>query len=191
MFTLLNRLRGTYGVYAKINGLILSFLFYLYTTDLHTSLALGVCYVIGESFGWGKWIGGVYSKYELPATVEIISDKEGRRNGIHYLASLIVPETENYYLYCLTALSIRGFYWFSITLLPLVIGGYISIFLYLSLATLLGVGFPLSVELARLSEEKFSFSSKYLSVVGFWEHSEVAYGLMQDLAVIVVFLNLS
>jgi hypothetical protein len=187
MLTVLNRLRGTYGYFSHVTGLTIGILFYLFTNDIYTALGLYVMYVFGESFGWGKWIGGVYRNYRGVPTASIVADEEGRNNGIHFIANLINPETKNYYRYCFTALWIRGFYWFALAMLPLVIGGYLDIPNYLVIAILIGYGFPISVKLGTYTTKKFNF--KYMN--DFWEHAEVWYGLMQDIALILIILNIS
>lgn len=55
MFLILNRLRGTYGWFAKVNGVVLGLLFYLAFGNPYVSLAVTIGYVLGESFGWGDW----------------------------------------------------------------------------------------------------------------------------------------
>ncbi len=204
MMTVLNRLRGTWSWMAKVTGLVIAILVTLllpYThmmqfsiedwfsfsiaNDLFYGLATGVMYVAGESFGWGKWIGGVYNRHTEPATPSMIKDKEGRKNGIHYLANRMIPETTDYYRYCSTALMIRGIYWFGITLIPLVVSGYLYVNDYVVIVLILGYGFPLSVKIGSYTTSKFNF--KFMN--GFWEHAEVWYGLMQDIVLILFIVS--
>ena len=65
MFLILNRLRGTYGWFAKVNGVVLGLLFYLAFGNPYVSLAVAICYVLGESFGWGDW----FSIYDFATRV--------------------------------------------------------------------------------------------------------------------------
>jgi hypothetical protein len=186
MFTVLNRLRGTWSWMAKVVGIVIGIIFYVCGGDIYTSTALIVMYILGESFGWGKWMGGIYRDNVIP-TKQQLADLEGRNNGIHFLANKIYPETKNYALYCFTALWIRGIYWVGLTLLPLLVGGYLDAGNYIVITALLGYGFPISVKIGMYTEDKFSFG--YMR--GFWEHSEVWYGVMQDIAFILVVLNVS
>lgn len=188
MFTVLNRLRGTKGYFSHITGLIIGSLFYIFTQDIYTSIGLTVMYVFGESFGWGKWIGGVYRNYHGSPTEVMLLDTEGRRNGIHYLTNLVYPEKENYYKYCYLALTLRGIYWVGLTLLPLVLSGYIDVATYFSITALLGWGFPLSVKLGTYTTKKFNYVSKYFGMNGFWEHAEVWYGAMMDIVLIYLLI---
>ena len=186
MFTVLNRLRGTWGWMAKVIAVLIGTGFYILTGDLYTSIGLVVAYIAGESFGWGKWIGGVFSKNEGPPTIEQLNDLEGRDNGIHWLANKISSETENYYRYCYVALSLRGALWFLLLLLPLVVIGYIEVSMYIVSILLLGIGFPISVDLGAWTSSKFRF--KFMG--GYWEHAEVWYGLIQDIIFILILLNI-
>lgn len=190
MFTVLNRLRGTYGWMSKINGLLLGILVYLCTSDILVSTLTAASYIIGESFGWGKWIGGIINDVKV-GTEEMTKDEEGRHNGIHWLATRLFPEIgDTYQEYCILALTIRGFYWFFLVLLPLTLFGYIDpVFLFTG-ALILGIGFPLSVYLGNYTEDKFSIEYGYFSVKGSWEHAEVWYGLTQDLIILYILVNI-
>ena len=184
MMFILNRLRGTWGWMAKVNGVILGLLFWFITGDTWM-LLIAPLYVLGESMGWGKWLVGVYEKRTTPLA-QHLTEKEGYKNGIHYIANYLFPEHKNYYRYCYTALTIRGIYWFSITLLPLTIFGYVSLIDYLVSTLLLGVGFPLSVRIGALTDTKWGF--KFMD--NFWEHAEVWYGLIQDIVILLLILTM-
>ena len=186
MFTILNRLRGTWSWMAKVVGIVIGILVYLITSDMYIAVASASLYLIGESFGWGKWIGGVYRK-NVTATQAQLLDLEGRNNGVHWLANTIFPERENYYKYCYTALMFRGMLWFGLTLFPLYIGGYIPIDIYIGSVLFLGVGFPVSIRIGAYTETKFSFKS----INGFWEQAEVWYGFMQDIVLVFILLSAS
>lgn len=82
MFTILNRYRGTYGWFAKVNGVVLGLLTYLVNGDIYVSIAVIIGYVLGESFGWGEWIGTLTGDRNFKQLNE-----EGKNNGIQWLAS--------------------------------------------------------------------------------------------------------
>lgn len=185
MMFLLNRLRGTHGYFAKVTGIALGGLLYYFDVDMYTAFSVTILYIVGESFGWGKWFGGMYRKNVLPTEQEL-ADREGINNGIHFLANLVTPEKVNYYRYCITALTLRGIYWFGLTLAPLVIMGYTELTTYIVSVIALGIGFPMSVLLGIKTETKYRFN--YFK--GFWEQSEVYYGVMQDIILISVLLQL-
>lgn len=186
MFIVLNRLRGTWAWMAKVNGIILGLIFGLFTMDWILGVSIAVAYLAGESMGWGKWIGAIMNQNYGPATEEEISDKEGTSNGIHFIANLLIPETKSYYWYSVLALAIRGFYWFAITLLPLVVLGYTSIVLYLVSTIILGIAFPVSVILGAWTAQQFNFRYKFFDMWGTWEHAEVWYGLVLDIIILTI-----
>ena len=53
MFLILNRLRGMNGVWSKFNGLLLALVVQIAFGNPYVSIAVGLGYIIGESFGWG------------------------------------------------------------------------------------------------------------------------------------------
>ena len=57
MFLILNRLRGTQGIWSKIIGLLLALVVQIAFNNPYVAIAVGLGYIIGESFGWGDWIG--------------------------------------------------------------------------------------------------------------------------------------
>lgn len=173
---LLNRLRGIFGWFSKVNALMLIFVFTIVTHNIQMSVLIGLGYLLGESFGWGKWIGSIGTRTPNP------NEQEGTKIGIHYLANLVFNEKKDYLNYARLALFLRGALWWFLTLLPLVIFGYIGYATFAICVVFLGVVFPLSVEIARLTQNKISF--KYFK--GFWEQAEVYYGLAQD--VILIYL---
>ena len=182
MMLILNRLRGTQGLWSKIIGLLLALVVQIAFNNPYVALAVGLGYIIGESFGWGEWIGNL-SVHK--SDVGVLGD-EGKNNGIQWLASKIVPDyTTNYINYCRVALIIRGFYWWLPTLSPLYFVGFNPYYLGIAVV-LLSVGFPIACELGYYFRDKISFEKFGLSYVGGWELQEGFYGLMQDLVLITL-----
>ena len=186
MFTILNRYRGTYGWFAKVNGVVLGLLTYLVWGDVYVSIAVIIGYVLGESFGWGEWVGNLTGGKK--DTVKTLED-EGANNGIQWLSKKVVPNYQYEFIkYCRVALIIRGFYWWLPTLSPLY---FVADWFAVTLAIfILSVGFPIACELGRLTAPLFSFEYKTFSIKGGWEHQEVWYGLMQDIVFVGVVLCL-
>ena len=182
MFLFLNRLRGTIGAYAKVNGLLLALVVQIAFNNPYVSVAVGLGYIIGESFGWGLWVGTL-SVQRLNG-YSLHDEGEGRNNGIEWLASHIVKPTQKSWLnYCRVALSIRGFYWWLPTLAPLYFVGF-SIELLTLMILALSFSFPLACEFGYYFRDKVSFEKFGLSYSGGWELQEGFYGLMQDLVLI-------
>lgn len=182
MFLILNRLRGTDGLWSKIIGLFLIVATLIAFHNTYVALAVGLGYIIGESFGWGLWVGTLSVQREKG--YELHDEGEGRNNGIEWIASHIVKPTQDSWLnYCRVALSIRGFYWWLPTLAPLYFVGF-SVEILTLMILALSFGFPLACELGYYFRGKVSFEKYGLSYIGGWELQEGFYGLMQDLVLI-------
>ena len=183
MMLILNRLRGTQGLWSKIIGLILALVVQIAFNNSYVSVAVGLGYIIGESFGWGEWIGTLTGDRNFKQLNE-----EGKNNGIQWLASKVIDPSKDWINYCRVALTIRGFYWWLPTLAPLY---FVADTYIVTLAiVLLSAAFPLACELGRLTSPLFSFEYKTFSIKGGWEHQEIWYGLMQDIVLIGVVLCL-
>lgn len=184
MEIILNRWRGTGNIFSisifNITGTIiyalyLGLLFGLLTT-WYIGLLTSIGFLIGESFGWGKWVGSLCypeTKTDLQKEYE---DKEGYKFPfIHYVANFIIKEKENFFKYCNLALGIRGFIWGLLIYLPLV-AEYISLIELFALSLIYGIGFPFACYLSR--KKSFNYKSKFLSIIGKWESQEIYYGFV-------------
>ena len=179
MFLILNRLRGTDGLWSKIIGLLLALATLIAFHNTYVALAVGLGYIIGESFGWGLWVGTL-SVQRLNGYA-LHDEGEGRNNGIEWIASHIVKPTQDSWLnYCRVALSIRGFYWWGLTLSPLYFVGF-SVELLSLMILLLSIGFPIACELGYYFRDNIHFEKYGLSYSGGWELQEGFYGLIQDI----------
>ena len=176
MMLVLNRLRGTNGIWSKFNGLLIAYILLSVFNNHYLALSVGILYVIGESFGWGDWVGAVSERNYLSMPQPY---NEGKNNGIQWLASKIIDPSKNWLNHCRLALLIRGLYWW-VCLLPLVF--FIEWCFVLLTIALLSLAFPLACEIGYHTYKLWNF--KYMT--GGWEHSEVFYGLFQDL--ILIFL---
>lgn len=182
MFLILNRLRGTYSWFAKVNGVVLGLLVYFFTKELDIAIACAFGYLIGESFGWGEWLGNLVEKRKNEA--ETLED-EGEKNGIKYIATRLVPNWSVAYLkYCRVALVLRGLYWWTPTLIALCF--ITNPFLVISCVIVLALSFPLACELGYFISKRLSF--KFLELSSGWTWQEVIYGLLQDIVLISLFI---
>lgn len=185
MEILLNRWRGTGTIFSisifnitgtMIYALYIGLLFGSLTTWYIGLLSLGL-FLLGESFGWGKWVGALCypeTKTDLQKEYE---DKEGYNFPfIHYIANFIIKEKENFFKYCNLALGIRGMIWALCLYLALVVFNYISILELFILCLIYGIGFPFACYLSR--KKSFNYKSKFISIVGKWETQEVYYGFI-------------
>lgn len=178
IFSPLNRMRGGgFGPTAKLAGknayivaVLLSAWIFLCTFNWMAALAFLVAYILGESMGWGKWLGSLglkLSQAEYEAH-PLGKREEGRKNGIHWLADEIAPEKKDYHRYARVALAIRGLYWGAPIVIALAATGAIHPISALIAAPLLAITFPLSYILAQEA-----FGEDY------WPKGEFIYGFFQ------------
>ena len=185
MEPILNRWRGTgdiFNVYkfrvtgTMIYALYIGLLFGLLTTWYIGLLSLWL-FLLGESFGWGKWVGALCypeTKTDLQKEYE---DKEGYNFPfIHYIANFIVNEKKYFFKYCNLALFIRGMIWGLFLYLALVLFDYISYLEYIIVSIIYGIGFPFACYLSR--KKSFNYKNKFISIVGKWETQEIYYGFI-------------
>ena len=184
MMLILNRLRGTIGAYAKVNGLLIALIVQISFNNPYVSIAVGLGYIIGESFGWGEWVGTLSCN-----RTAVEANEEGRNNGIQWLASKVFKPETDWINYCRVALTIRGLYWWLPTLSPLYFVGFNPLVL-LGCIAFLSVGFPIACEIGYRTAPFFSFDKYGFKMVSEWEHQEVWYGLMQDLVLITLGVSL-
>jgi len=176
MFTILNRLRGTRGYFSKVISVVILLSVYFLFRDIYVAVASGLGYLLGESFGWGNWVGNLTS---IRSNEQPPNDDEGRNNGIQFISKFLVPDYKtNYMLYSRVALSIRGIYWWLPTLLPLY---FVGIDIYVLLIAIVGLSilFPVACEIGHITSNYWRF--RYMN--GPWEHQEVWYGLFQDIVI--------
>ena len=180
---ILNRLRGTEGLWSKIIGLLLALVVQISFNNPYVSIAVGLGYIIGESFGWGEWVGTLSCN-----RTSIENNEEGKNNGIQWLARKLIPNyLDNFVNYCRVALIIRGFYWWLPTLAPLYFAGLNAIALAASVVVL-AVGFPVACEVGYRLKDKIKFHRYGLSIEGGWEIQEAAYGVIQDIVLVVIII---
>ena len=185
MMTILNRLRGTQGLWSKIIGLLLALVVQIVFGNPYVSIAVGLGYIIGESFGWGVWVGCLTTHRENTTNK---TEDEGANNGIQWMARKLVPNyLDNFVNYCRVALTIRGFYWWLPTLAPLYFVGLSPVAIAVSILVL-AVGFPVACEVGYRLRDKIKFNKYGLSIEGGWEIQEAAYGVIQDIVLVGIII---
>lgn len=187
MFLILNRLRGTQGLWSKIIGLLLAVIIQIMFNNPYVSVAVGLGYIIGESFGWGLWVGTLTEHRE--SGYKLHDEGEGRSNGIEWLTAHIIKPTQKTWIgYCRLALTIRGLYWWLPTLAPLYFVGFSVVSIAVAVAVL-SIGFPIACEVGYKFNDKIKFNKYGLSIEGGWEIQEAAYGVIQDVVLIGLILS--
>lgn len=111
----LNRLRGTYSIFAKVNAVLLGLVFGYLSDSYYIGFAVAFGYLLGESFGWGEAIGGLIHLIAGRLLGEVRRD--GLKYGIQQIAEKFsIIDTQDYYV---TWLFIRGLYWWGLTFVSL------------------------------------------------------------------------
>ena len=195
VFAFLNRVRGggMKPVWNKLDfvarilaGAVIGFLIYSQSQSLWAFPICIALYMIGESFGWGKWIATALDCKQRINENEGYSPGLDMWDGIHHLADSIIPEEKNPIGYSRVALVIRGLYW------------WVLIFLYAALMGVTGWGvgmlgiaalsvcFPLSLWLSQQTGFHVPFLMPGYAKASYsdkdWAEAEIIYGAIQGLA---------
>lgn len=217
---ILNRLRGT-GViksFGKIKlsnkeveikfvgnhlyGLWISLVFGICTMNTWLGLAVLIAYLVGESKGWGKWVGSL-SRVE-PWTEKHLADDYADAEGrtfpfIHQIANSVCKEQidgtfeqkcKQYKKYATLALALRGFYWWFPVYLVMAAFGVISWYIAVIAGVVLGLMFPLACEIGKRwkFERVYDLKVIKLSFSPGWENQEVVYGIFQGMVIAIIIL---
>jgi len=136
-----------FEVNASIYALVV---YFRYTNEnyqyfIAVSILCFLGYLIGEMSGWGLWVGTLTNK--LIDTWYLHTEREGGwYTGIQRLTEyLIEPTKENWIDHCRLALFLRGVWWASWMLLPLLLVDICPTTLILAIIVL-GVAFPVSCD---------------------------------------------
>lgn len=178
-------------VWNHVYGLYLALVVGLLAMNVWAGLAVLVAYLVGESKGWGEWVGAL-TRWETKDEEWLqrqYKDNEGVGFPyIHQIANAITKEQvegtleeklKQYHKYAMLALTLRGMFWWGLVYGVMAMFGVISGITAVVATVLLGVGFPIACELGK----RWNFNKKFgiLSFSRGWENQEVIYGLMQGI----------
>ena len=178
-------------VWNHVYGMYLALVLGLLAMNVWVGLAVLVAYLVGESKGWGEWVGAL-TRWETKDEEWLqrqYKDNEGVGFPyIHQIANIIVKEQiegtleeklKQYHKYATLALTLRGMFWWGLVYGVMALFGVISGMTALVATLLLGIGFPIACELGK----RWKYEKKFgvLSFSRGWENQEVIYGLMQGL----------
>jgi hypothetical protein len=218
---LLNRLRGTgvikhfgtlnigkMSVRVNLNGsilygLYLAVLIGFVGASVWLGLAVLVAYLVGESKGWGEWVGSLtrWEPWDRELIELVYKDEEGKTFPfIYQIANSMVKEKiegsldeqcRQYRKHATLAIVLRGMYWWLPVYMVMAAFGVISWYVAVIAGLVLGLMFPLACELGRRWKFERVYDLKFikLSFSRGWENQEIVYGAMQGLVFwLVVFL---
>ena len=178
-------------VWNHVYGLYLALVFGLLAMNVWAGLALLVAYLVGESKGWGKWVGALtrWEPKDEKWLEEQYLDNEGKTFPfIHQIANYVVPEKidgtleqklKQYNKYAILATTLRGIYWFLPMTLVAIFTGLISWYFGLISLVFVGLAFPLACWLGRIT----NINGK-IGIINYsrgWENQEIYYGMFQGL----------
>lgn len=183
-------------VYALYLALIVGYL----TMNVYAGIATMIAYFIGESKGWGEWVGTLTSSKELTQADLLRNYKDNEGRGfpyIHKIANLIEPEiragddleskVRQYLKYARAALTLRGMFWWGLVYGVIYYSGLVNIYEYMIIILLLGIGFPIACELGK----RIKYEGKF-GIINYsqgWENQELVYGFIQGIALWYVILG--
>ena len=158
LFAICNRCRGDKGLLPPIGkaGVMIALFYFLWPSWI-LGLLTAVLYLLGQSCGWGWWIGPIIGSKRSAKPVEGIREKISSD-----IALKIFPN--NYFWYCRTALALIGLWWW----LP-VIACFHPGWSTVVAIVICSAGFPLSFEVSKN-----------------WEIGEIIYGAFHGLAIYLV-----
>lgn len=171
----------------SIYSIHIAFILNEYVPAIIVGLISGGLYMLGESMGWGKWVGSLCHPESTITLESRYADDEGTRFPfIHKTANAIVKERENYLRYCQVALAIRGLYWWLPLLMFMAVIGITSYWVAILGSILLGIGFPLACYIGS----KLDYNGRFwlINYSKGWENQELVYGLIQGIVLWAVVL---
>ena len=183
-------------VYALYLALIVGYL----TMNVYAGIATMIAYFIGESKGWGEWVGSLtrVKPFTIEELLRNYKDEEGRGFPyIHKIANWIESEkletgtleeqVGQYLKYAKVALTIRGIYWWSLVYGVMFYFGLVNAYEYIAIVIMLGIGFPIACEIGKV----ITSSGKVWKIEWSrgWENQELVYGLFQGVALWYVILS--
>lgn len=171
MFYFLNRWRGTWAWFAKVEAIIFGLIFGLATQDIYIGISMAILFLAGESLGWGEWIGGIIRYIKSGFSIS-----SSRENPLYRIGKIATRFSEIDTLdYHATALFIRGLYWWIPALSPLffVLDAPVVILAIFTLA----LAFPMSLVMATADDNQ-------------WKEAEKNYGGAQDFVFSLLIISL-
>lgn len=167
----MNRIRGSrteeflpesWGIHkilpngAPFAALALALLIGIVSENWIVALATLGVYIAGESFGWAKWVQPVYHwfnpAYQATYNEKFMHMDTGKSSGIHQIANALFKENNNFTWYCITALFLRGIYWFAPLYIVFVAGELVSIPVAIVSVLAIGALFPISHKLVATEQ---------------------------------------
>lgn len=146
-------------------------------------LAAFSLYMLGENWGWGKWVGGIVTYHHAgeKAAAWAIENNSDDTLWIHSVVSRMLNPAADPLNYCLAALFLRGLYWW----LPLfsffayVDPGRWTAYVFAMIA--MAAAFPVSVYYSNRFDFEFMIEDAMTPTERYWANGEFLYGWLQGI----------
>lgn len=188
-------------VWNHVYGLYLASVFVLLAMNVWAGLLVLIAYLVGESKGWGEWIGALtrWESKDEKWLEKQYKDNEGVGFPyVHQIANCVIKEQvegtleeklKQYNKYTRLALTLRGIYWWGLVYGVIAWFGLINLYEYAAIIAILGIGFPIACEIGKMIT-----SNGKIWIINYsrgWENQELVYGFIQGIALwYVIFKNL-
>lgn len=186
-------------VWNHVYGMYLGLIFGLLTMNVWCGLAVLVAYLVGESKGWGEWVGSLtrHEPWDDRMLQGNYLDEEGKTFPfIYQISNFFIKEKidgtfkeqcEQYRKHATLALMLRGMYWWGLVYGAIAWFGLINLYEYAAIVTILGIGFPIACEIGKMITSngkiwKIEWSQG-------WENQELVYGLIQGMCLWYVIIG--
>lgn len=178
-------------VWNHIYGMYLGLVFGLLATNVWCGSAVLVAYLVGESKGWGEWVGALTrweGKDEEWLNKQYVDNEGVGFPYVHKVANAITKEKiegtleerlDQYDRYAKVALTLRGMFWWGLVYGIAAVFGVVSAIEAVIITVALGVGFPVACWLGK--KLKYEGSVGVIHFSRGWENQELVYGLMQGM----------
>lgn len=184
---------------SHIYGLFIAIVLGVTFSNYLLGLLLFIAYIIGESKGWGEWVGMLTrtEPYDDEVLAFCYKDNEGKTFPfIHQITNSIIKEqvegslitrSNQYRKYATLALTLRGLYWWLPMYLVLYYYNITTLLETFTIPMLLGIAFPIACYLSKLTT--FTKKIGILSFSQGWENQEIIYGLFQGIALSYILIT--
>lgn len=178
-------------VWNHVYALYLALIVGLLTMNAWAGLLVFIAYLVGESKGWGEWVGALTrweTKDEEWLNKQYVDNEGVGFPYIHKVANAITKEKiegtleerlDQYDRYAKVALTLRGMFWWGLVYGIAAVFGVVSAIEAVIIIVALGVGFPIACWLGK--KLKYEGSVGVIHFSRGWENQELVYGLMQGM----------
>lgn len=162
-----NRLRGTINYLVWVPAALLAGSVWWFSGSWLAAIVVALAYVLGESFGWTKWINCIPNNMsQVSYNRKWLTDDTGKKDGSYWIAQAIANERSDYKTHCLVGMIVRGIYWWAPVFAALWWFGLASAPVAIGAVGVLAFAFPQAYRLGY----KYQFMGRYL------RSAEVIYG---------------